>query len=58
MISILEETLEPPMIAVKGRLISFNTLSTAATSFSIKKPNILWSLSKYLAIKAVEACAR
>ena len=36
MISILEETLEPPMIAVNGRLMSFNTLSTAFTSFSIK----------------------
>ena len=36
MISILEETLDPPMIAVNGRWMSFNTLSTALTSFSIK----------------------
>ena len=34
------------------------TASTAFTSFSIKKPSILWSLSKLSAITAVEACLR
>ena len=36
MISILDETFDPPMIAVNGRLISLITFSTASTSFSIK----------------------
>ena len=41
MIPILVETLEPPMIAVNGRLMLPRTASTAFTSFSIKKPSIL-----------------
>ena len=35
-IPILVETLEPPMIAVNGRLMLLRTLSTAVTSFSIR----------------------
>ena len=42
----LELTFEPPIIAVKGCCAFFRTLLIAVTSFSIKKPNILWSASK------------
>ena len=36
MISIFDDTFEPPMMAVKGRLMSLSTFSTARTSFSIR----------------------
>ena len=57
MISILEETLDPPIIAVKGRSGFFITLSTLSNSPFITYPNNL-SLGKNLAITAVEAWAR